>query len=156
MPETRKNPETNLDASLHSSQARVTGGLSPLAAYLAWSDWVLHLANAPGKMSDATVNAIRRGLGMELQGAAASPAHVADHRFDHPVWSFWPFAQYAATQQLAEAFWNDLTTGVPGTHALVHRSPPCCTRVMTVLASSFRNRRAASRTSSGVTASRVA
>ena len=66
-------------------------------------------------MSDATVNAIRRGLGMELQGAAASPAHVADHRFDHPVWSFWPFAQYAATQQLAEAFWNDLTTGVPGT-----------------------------------------
>ena len=102
MPETRKNPETNLDASLHSSQARVTGGLSPLAAYLAWSDWVLHLANAPGKMSDATVNAIRRGLGMELQGAAASPAHVADHRFDHPVWSFWPFAQYAATQQLAE------------------------------------------------------
>ena len=111
MPESQKNSETDQDRRLHASEARLTGGLSPVAAGLAWADWALHLANAPGKMSEVTRNAIKRGLKQAIQPEQGAQA---DHRFDDPVWSLWPFAQFAATQHLAEEFWSDLTTDVPG------------------------------------------
>ncbi|MGV6847364.1 MAG: PHA/PHB synthase family protein [Marinibacterium sp.] len=114
MPESKKKPETVLDTRLHASEARVTGGLSPVAAYLAWTDWALHLANAPGKLSQASANAILRGLGKDVAPPPEAPVQSSDHRFDDPAWSKWPFAGFAATQHLAEDFWDDVTTGVPG------------------------------------------
>ncbi|WP_461307519.1 PHA/PHB synthase family protein, partial [Albidovulum sp.] len=116
MPEDGKRHEIELDKRLHALQGRFTGGLSPLAARLAWSDWLLHLANAPGKVADANLKAIRRGLlGQPDEGAGgAADRPAADHRCDSPAWTAWPFAGYAQAHHLAEAWWNDLTTGVPG------------------------------------------
>jgi len=114
MPETQARPETELDIRLHAAEARLTGGLSPVAGWLAWSDWALHLANAPGKLSQTVAAAVGHWLAGEVGEAGAPRARVEDRRFDAPAWAGWPFAQFAATQHLAEAFWNDLTTAVPG------------------------------------------
>ncbi len=40
--------------------ARFTGGLSPAAMALAWTDWSIHLAAAPGKRAELMLKAWRK------------------------------------------------------------------------------------------------
>ena len=55
-----------LDRSLHAKTAQLTGGLSPAALSGAYMDWLVHLANSPGKRialsQGASQNAMRLAL----------------------------------------------------------------------------------------------
>ena len=50
------------DRVAHAYAARATGGLSPIAVALAFSDWALHLAAAPGKQADLARKSMRKWL----------------------------------------------------------------------------------------------
>ena len=111
----RDRSEHPLDERLHAAEARLTGGLSPVAAALAWADWALNLANAPGRLAETWANALRRGLASDGDtGCEDDARRRPDHRFDDPAWRRWPYAQYVRNHHLAEAVWDDLTTGLSG------------------------------------------
>ncbi|MGA7815638.1 poly-beta-hydroxybutyrate polymerase N-terminal domain-containing protein, partial [Caballeronia sp.] len=75
---------------MEAAIARFTRGLSPAALSLAFSDWLIHLASAPGKRavlaSLYAANAVQirdyvlRGLTGNAAAPLAEPA-PADHRF---------------------------------------------------------------------------
>ena len=41
-----------LDRTFHAMMGRAEGGLSPISLWLAWADWVSHLAMSPGKQAE--------------------------------------------------------------------------------------------------------
>jgi len=66
MPERDSFPATGLadmvDRSLHLNIARFTAGLSPAALALAYLDWAVHLAAAPGKRIGLADKAMRKSM----------------------------------------------------------------------------------------------
>ena len=95
----------DLDRLREAALARASFGFSPEALQLAWADWALHLAGAPGKR-----------LSLALQPpwpTAADPA--ADPRFAAPQWQQSPFRQWAQAFLQTEAAWQHATHDVPGT-----------------------------------------
>lgn len=106
--------------------ARATQGVSPNALVQTWTDWALHLAQAPGKrlelMQSAAMSASR--LAMWAPFASANGHHSPpfapasnDRRFVDPGWSQWPFNVYVQNFLAIEAWWAEATHDVPG---LVH------------------------------------
>ena len=119
-----------LDLLREASLARFTAGLSPESLMLAWSDWALHLAGAPGKRLEL---ALRMGQAVSaLWGAAAAPGTsgasgasgttssgganmAADPRFAAPAWQHEPYRAWAQAFLSCEAWWGQATRDVPGT-----------------------------------------
>ena len=93
-----------LDRLREAQVARATAGLSPESLALAWMDWALHLAVAPGKR-------------LSLLAHDWSGPHdiAADPRFRDASWQSPPFRQWAETFLRIEEWWRDATRGVPGT-----------------------------------------
>ena len=112
----------DLDRRLQAWQARLTGGLSPVALSLAWFDWLAHLASMPGRQAELAAGAWRSA--MRLPGyasQAADPGAVPrrepgpqDPRFAAPGWQQWPFSVISQAFLAAEQWWQEATTGVPG------------------------------------------
>ncbi|HQT45633.1 MAG: poly-beta-hydroxybutyrate polymerase [Acidocella sp. 20-63-7] len=107
-----------VDRALHAMQARLTGGLSPAALNLAWTDWFMHLAGDPGRRmrlaqqaAADTAAMIRLSLGMPTEMIEPAPG---DHRFDYPGWNQGPFALAQQKFLRTERWWEAATTGVPG------------------------------------------
>jgi polyhydroxyalkanoate synthase len=118
-------PANPFDLMLHASEGRLTGGLSPASAALAYLDWALHLANAPGKRSEILRAALARQMALAgylsalavdhtKEGAAPITPRPEDHRFDDPAWQQWPFAAYAQSFLATEQLWDELTKGIAG------------------------------------------
>lgn len=112
-----------LDRTRIALTAQATGGLSPTALGLAFFDWSMHLAAAPGKCMELAWRASRRAMRFQAQLAASSvgrdpPPHVVapgnDPRFAAPAWHTPPFELWAQSFLLAEQWWHDLTHDVPG------------------------------------------
>lgn len=112
-----------IDRFLHASQARLTVGLSPASAQLAYFDWIVHLANSPGKQIQLVRKAIRKSvtfngyLARRLSGREECPcieplAH--DRRFDAPQWRQLPWCLYYQSFLLFQQWWYNATTGVHG------------------------------------------
>lgn len=110
-----------LDLMREANVARFTAGLSPESLLLAWSDWALHLAGAPGKRLEL---AWRLGQSLtELLGSipAAGTPHadatrtVVDPRFAAPAWQQEPYRSWAQAFSLCEAWWGQATRDIPGT-----------------------------------------
>jgi poly[(R)-3-hydroxyalkanoate] polymerase subunit PhaC len=114
-----------LDRTLQAWQARLTGGLSPVALSLAWWDWAAHLAGLPGRQAELAVRAWRDAarlaaravpLGSPPNGPSGElPQH--DPRFAAPGWQEWPFSLMSQAFLLAEQWWQQAATGVPGVSA---------------------------------------
>ncbi|MEO1091581.1 MAG: alpha/beta fold hydrolase [Pseudomonadota bacterium] len=111
----------NLDRVLHAWQARLTAGLSPPAVAAAWGDWLVHLANAPGKRASlcdlALTDGVRLGLFARSLGSEEGPApfvDMIDGRFSGEAWQRWPFQLWAQGFLAAERWWDAATTDVPG------------------------------------------
>jgi len=111
------------DRLVHAYAARATAGLSPAALALAFGDWAMHLAAAPGKHAELARKAGRKWLRYaNFVGRAALGGDCPncieplpqDSRFAGEAWRQWP---YNAIQQgflLWQQWWWNATTGVRG------------------------------------------
>ncbi len=112
-----------IDRFLHALQARMTGGISPSSAWLAYLDWAVHLANSPGKQGELAAKALRKSIRFHtyawrlLAGRAEGPCIEPlpqDRRFRAPAWRQFPFALYYQSFLLLQQWWHVATTGVHG------------------------------------------
>lgn len=114
-------PILDLDRASHAAMSRLTQGLSPSSFALAWMDWLLHLAIAPGKQF-LLADKARRKVGRLLR-ASMMPASQAgpcieplpgDQRFRDPAWQQWPYNLIHQNFLLTQQWWHNATTGVRG------------------------------------------
>jgi len=111
------------DRLTHAYAARATAGLSPAALALAFGDWAMHLAAAPGKQTELTRKAARKWLRyLAYLGRAAQGGECPDcieplpqdARFAAPEWKQWPFNALQQGFLLAQQWWWNATTHVRG------------------------------------------
>jgi polyhydroxyalkanoate synthase len=111
------------DRMAHAYTARVTGGLSPAAVGLAFGDWAMHLAGAPGKQAELLRKAGRKWLRyVNYLAHAARGADCPncieplpqDSRFAGEAWQHWPFNAMQQGFLLTQQWWWNATTGVRG------------------------------------------
>ncbi|MEI9916227.1 MAG: alpha/beta fold hydrolase [Methylovirgula sp.] len=105
--------EDSLDRLLHAREARFTFSQSLESLTLAFLDWGLHLANAPGRRITLAESASRQWARLLDQDLWAKPAS-GDHRFDDEGWAHPPFNTFAQATILAEQWWNEATACLPG------------------------------------------
>lgn len=114
---------TTFDRVVHAWQARFTDSVSPDAVMLAYLDWLVHLANSPGKqqqlMEDFLNQSIRFG-GYALQ-AGVDPDYPPcvqpspqDRRFKGEKWQQWPYNLLYQSFLLSESWWQKATTDLRG------------------------------------------
>ncbi|WP_372891625.1 alpha/beta fold hydrolase [Rhodosalinus sp.] len=104
------HPHDTLDRATRAAQARITGGLSPHAAWAAWADWATHMMRAPGRQMAIAERAMQNGwkLARHAVGLAEAPftPDRTDHRFTHEGWARPPFALwqqgFLATQDVVD------------------------------------------------------
>jgi polyhydroxyalkanoate synthase len=103
--------------------ARATAGLSPAALSLAWYDWFIHLAFAPGKQLELANKAARKAMRIAAHAATiatdpnAPPCIeplVGDNRFSAEAWKKPPFCMLAQAFLLNQQWWHNVTHEVPG------------------------------------------
>ncbi|MFX0546349.1 PHA/PHB synthase family protein [Roseovarius sp. S1116L3] len=116
-----------LDKGVKAAQARFTAGLSPIALAMAYSDWALHLASAPGKQLELVEKAGRKIW--RFANYAALCAHdpdthetcitplPQDKRFRGEAWQKWPFNAMSQAFLLNQQWWHNATTDVEGVTA---------------------------------------
>jgi polyhydroxyalkanoate synthase len=106
----------SLDRLLHSWQGRLTQGISPPALGLAFLDWWIHLANAPGFQADLVADALGRlaRVAMSPLEPEGSPPSRSDHRFVDEGWDHWPFDLFRRSFLEVEGWWQRAATGVRG------------------------------------------
>ncbi|VVD91525.1 Poly(3-hydroxyalkanoate) polymerase subunit PhaC [Pandoraea eparura] len=104
----------SLDRAAMSATARFTGNVSPAAVALAWADWAMHAATAPGHQ----LNVFRAFAAIDKpttsRRAKPSGPHVADRRFRDPLWDQPPFAWWRERFLRAENFVDTMTGEIPG------------------------------------------
>lgn len=105
--------EDSLDRLLHAREARFTFSQSLKSLTLAFLDWGLHLANAPGRRITLAESASRQWARLLSQDLWAKPP-AGDHRFDDESWAHPPFNTFAQATILAEQWWNEATACLPG------------------------------------------
>ncbi len=106
-----------LDRSVNAALAQLTGGISPVALNLAYTDWLQHLMLSPDKQLELFIEGMRNWQALWALGAqpaAAVPAGAEDKRFADPAWQGWPFNLYRQSFVLTQAWWKQATTGIPG------------------------------------------
>jgi polyhydroxyalkanoate synthase len=111
-----------MDVPLKASLARLTHGLSPAALALSFHDWFVHLLASPGKQAELASGAQQKVLQwlLEMQGVLKShsepeaQAPIDDKRFARKQWQALPYVASARAFLLAQQWWAEATTGVPG------------------------------------------
>ena len=103
--------------------AKATGGISPAAIALAFFDWSIHLAAAPGKRMELAHKAARKAVRLLAHFAAASqhpetPSCIeplpGDYRFSATGWEKLPYSFWAQAFLLNQQWWHNVTHEVPG------------------------------------------
>ena len=122
---------------MHAWQARFTQSVSPAALMIAFFDWSLHLANAPGKQAALAEKAARKTvrLATYLSRVQAEPdcspciePLPQDKRFDDKAWSQPPFLAIYQAFLLQQQWWHNATTGIRGVSAQHERIVEFTTR----------------------------
>ena len=112
------------DRALHAMLARLSGGISPAALLLAYTDWLSHLAASPQRQieiaQEALVDTKRFSEASQRfftpgQGPwSLIKPQPQDKRFGRPEWEQPPFNLMAQAFLLGEQWWHNATTGVRG------------------------------------------
>ncbi|SDK27201.1 MULTISPECIES: PHA/PHB synthase family protein [Bradyrhizobium] len=112
------------DRAFHAMLARLSGGISPVALLLAYTDWLSHLATSPQRQIDITREAATDAKKLvEAAQHVFSPKQAPwdlikpqpqDRRFARPEWETPPFNWMAQAFLLGEQWWHNATTGVRG------------------------------------------
>lgn len=112
-----------LDRIYEASVAPLSGGLSPVAMSLAYYDWMVHLANAPGKRAELAWKWWQKTLQFGQSTAVAlvdpdAPPAVeplpGDYRFRDEGWQGWPYRFWSQAFLMTQQWWHNATHGVPG------------------------------------------
>ncbi|MEP2922132.1 alpha/beta fold hydrolase [Sulfitobacter sp.] len=116
--------EQALDKGLKATQAKFTGGLSPIALAAAYADWALHLSSAPGKQLELIEKGGKQAsrFANYASTCARTPDSAAqcitpqpqDKRFASDAWQKWPFNAMSQAFLLQQQWWHNATTGVKG------------------------------------------
>jgi len=123
VPTERADPVSSLDRLLRATAGRFTLGISPVALWLAYADWAMHLSTSPGKCQQLTEKALRKAVRLliaaprQLSGAPSAPVIEPlpqDHRFEGPAWQRPPFNLIYQAFLLNQQWWHSATTGVGG------------------------------------------
>ncbi|PWV61861.1 PHA/PHB synthase family protein [Plasticicumulans acidivorans] len=119
----RKDFKNPVDRMAHVAITRFTGGLSPVSLSLAWMDWAMHLAMAPGLQAgllEKTSHKLAQ-LAVYVRQSIADPASEpaveplpGDNRFRAAEWNSPPFNVYAQSFLLAQQWWWWAIHGVRG------------------------------------------
>ncbi|MDP3256725.1 alpha/beta hydrolase [Bosea sp. (in: a-proteobacteria)] len=113
----------SIDRMREALSAQFTGGLSPQALALAFFDWSIHLAAAPGKRAELAYKAGRKAHRLLAQLGAAgldgkAPACIeplpGDDRFSGEGWRQFPYAIWSQAFLLNQQWWHNVTREVPG------------------------------------------
>ena len=111
----------NLDRASRAAAAYMSAGVSPHAFIEAWSDWALHLAQAPGRQLElaerAQANMAKLMAQSLLPRTDAAPAFVPkayDHRFSHPGWEKPPFRNMQQGFLAVQDWWDYATDHLRG------------------------------------------
>ncbi|MDF1669282.1 MAG: alpha/beta fold hydrolase [Roseovarius sp.] len=124
LPHAHSTMEEALDKGLKAAIAKSTAGLSPIALTAAYSDWILHLASAPGKQLQLIEKAAKK-TGKLASYAATCATHPdapqtcieplpQDRRFRSEAWQAWPYNLIHQSFLLNQQWWHNATTGVEG------------------------------------------
>ena len=112
-----------LDRIRESLVAQTTGGLSPASLALAFMDWSIHLASAPGKCTELALKASRKAgrLGAHIAATGLSADQhpcieplPGDNRFTTEAWRKPPYNLWAQAFLLSQQWWHNVTHEVPG------------------------------------------
>ncbi|MCQ4160629.1 alpha/beta fold hydrolase [Roseomonas sp. GC11] len=111
------------DLAARARLARGSAGLSPAALAVAFTDWALHLALAPGKRAEMLLSAAQALGQWQAQAARCALDPLAppcveprggDSRFRGPAWQQQPFRLWSEAFLLAESWWDRAAAGIPG------------------------------------------
>lgn len=126
-----------VDRLIHATQGRFTLSVSPAAVALAFADWAVHLANAPGRQAELVDAALRGAAECFMYSAAAASDRdhcrrveppPNDRRFTREEWQHFPFDVYAQSFLFLQQWVHALTTGVPGVSKSAARIVPFVAR----------------------------
>jgi polyhydroxyalkanoate synthase len=122
IPETEELP-LSLDQAFHASLARLTGGISPTALLQAHIDWLLHIGLSPDKAIQLTRKTARKWERLfqycaRIHTQPDQPCCIEplpqDTRFDAEAWQRFPYNVIYQSFLLAQQWWYNATTDVPG------------------------------------------
>ena len=105
--------EDSFDRLLHAREARFTGSLSPISLALAYFDWGLHLANAPGRRLELMELAARQWARLASPSQWTKPL-PGDRRFRDETWEHPPYNAISEAFLLGEQWWHAATACLPG------------------------------------------
>jgi len=113
----------SIDRMTHALVGRTTAAISPAAVALAYLDWAVHLASAPGKQMELVQKALRKAVRFAIYAArsAAEPGCPGcieplpqDRRFSGEAWQQPPFNFIYQSFLLTQQWWYNATTGIRG------------------------------------------
>jgi polyhydroxyalkanoate synthase len=112
-----------LDVPFHATIARMNCGISPVALGQAWADWAQHLWLSPDKQAELFQSFAQHWNRFFFYCGRAStdqncPSCIEpslhDKRFADPDWRRFPFNVISQGFLLAEQWWQEATTDIPG------------------------------------------
>lgn len=113
----------SIDRMREALSAQFTGGLSPQALALAFFDWSIHLAAAPGKRAELAYKAGRKAtrllahlatVGPDTKAPACIEPLPGDYRFSSEGWRQFPYNIWSQAFLLNQQWWHNVTREVPG------------------------------------------
>jgi polyhydroxyalkanoate synthase subunit PhaC len=113
----------DMDRLLQAIQARFDAGLSPAALMVAYFDWIIHLANSPGKQFELLGQMFEKQIKcanyltmsfIDPECPICEEPVEHDRRWQSEEWQKWPFNIYYQTFLLIQRWWQNATTGIMG------------------------------------------
>ncbi|VVD85369.1 alpha/beta hydrolase [Pandoraea communis] len=104
----------HLDRAAMAATARFTGNVSPAAVALAWADWAMHAATAPGHRLNVFKAFAAIDKPAASQAASAGGPPDTDRRFRDPLWDNLPFSWWRERFLRTQHFVDEMTGEIPG------------------------------------------
>ena len=112
----------SLDQVLRATRARLTGGISPIALSLGFTDWAAHMAQLPGRQAELMMRAWEEAAKLAASSLRLTDPDAEgdgepqrpDPRFAAPGWRRWPFNVISQAFLRSEEWWKEATSEVPG------------------------------------------
>ncbi|MCC5812042.1 MAG: polyhydroxyalkanoic acid synthase [Ectothiorhodospiraceae bacterium] len=116
------DPPSPLDRWIRAVVGRATMGISPAGLQIAYLDWAVHLASAPGKQAQLVRKVLRKASRLSAYCGYAHSGKVPpcieplpqDRRFRAEEWQEWPFNLVYQSFLLTQQWWHNATTDVRG------------------------------------------